>query len=337
MVELWSETLGQRVGLDDDFFDAGGHSLLALRLVTRVAGEFDKELPLAAFFAARTPRRLTAYLERDQQRDWAHMVPISTGVNGRPNIFVVHGAGGNVMNLHAIGHHLDGEWSLVGLQASGVDGVSPLHADVTEFCDAYLAEIREYQPQGPYVLAGYSAGGVIAYEMGRRLEAMGHEVAAVYLIDTFHPGLPPSRLPTLKRCFSVTLAGPAVIRARLRETARKRKVRRRNAEPLQSASTQSLVPLDVRAARLRVNTTRAVDAFDPPRHGGKVILFGAQRISWEFERVGRLRGWEGVATDLEFHEIPGRHRDIVLDPNAGALAAVIAARTAALTAPGESQ
>src|SRR5689334_20546408 len=77
-----------------------------------------------------------------------------------------------------------------GLQASGTDGTSPPHRTIEEMADAYIAEIRTLQPAGPYLLAGYSGGGIVAFEMAHRLTALGEKVGLLAFIDTFHPHIP---------------------------------------------------------------------------------------------------------------------------------------------------
>ena len=296
MLRLWSDTLEISVGLDDDFFDAGGHSLIALRLVARIAREFDRELPLAAFFEAPTPRTLSRYLVRgDDQGEWVHLVPISSGRPERPNIFCIHGAGGNVLNFQSLGSYFEGEWSLVGLQASGVDGLREMHQTMDEFCDAYITEMMAYQPEGPYILAGYSAGGVIAYEIANRFVAQGRDVLAVVFLDTFHPALRRAKAPTLRRSLSILASGPAYAAARVKEQRVRRHAIRSLSSLDRTGEEKEPMPLESRGGQLRLNTVAALSAYTPPTYDGCVILFGASRIDWAFERYGELRGWDFIA------------------------------------------
>src|SRR5690606_29581704 len=105
--------------------------------------------------------------------------------------FCVHGAGGNVLNFRDLADHMPKTRPIFGLQARGVaEGQRP-HGTIEEMATEYVAAIREVQQSGPYLIGGYSGGGVIALEMARQLRLKNEEVAIVVLIDTFHPHIPP--------------------------------------------------------------------------------------------------------------------------------------------------
>ncbi len=117
-----------------------------------------------------------------------HLVRIS-GTAERPRtLYAVHGEFGNIVSYRDLAAALGDDWSLVGIQASGVHGTRPLHHTIEDMAEAYLSELRDWQPEGPYLLAGYSAGGTIAYEMARQLRAGGHEVEALIWFDHYRMG-----------------------------------------------------------------------------------------------------------------------------------------------------
>ncbi|MBV9108446.1 MAG: amino acid adenylation domain-containing protein, partial [Gemmatimonadetes bacterium] len=187
LADVWREVLGaERVGATDDFFALGGHSLLAVKLVARIRQRFGRELPLAELFRSRTLRALAAAIDSSGVDAWSPLVALHAG-GARPPIFCVHPAGGTVFRYEDLSRHLGADQPFYGLQARGVsDAADPL-TSVEEMADLYLGAIRDAFPQGPYVLAGWSAGGVIAYEMARRLRAGGEEVPFVVLLDTHAP------------------------------------------------------------------------------------------------------------------------------------------------------
>jgi thioesterase domain-containing protein len=117
------------------------------------------------------------------------LVAVQRGGDRLP-FFCVHGAGGNVLNFRDLARAMHPEQPFYGVQASGIDGVSPPHETIEEMAEAYVAEIRELQPGGPYLLGGYSGGGIVAFEMARRLTALGQEVGLLAFIDTFHRRCP---------------------------------------------------------------------------------------------------------------------------------------------------
>lgn len=99
-------------------------------------------------------------------------------------LYLIHGAGLNVLLYQSLGNHLDPDRPIYAMQAKGLDGQSELSTTIEEMASDYIAEIRKNQPQGPYAIFGFSLGGFIAYEMGRQLIAQGQEVAFLGVIDT---------------------------------------------------------------------------------------------------------------------------------------------------------
>ena len=324
MLTIWQEALGDHVGIDDDFFDVGGHSLLALKLIARIKNAFDSDVQLATLFERPTAAALAQLVSGTSvaTQGLRHLVEINTIGEGLPTIYCVHGAGGNVMNMRAIGELLEGEWNVIGIQAAGVDGVAEVHGSVAEFCDAYLEEVGLRQPEGPYVLAGYSAGGVIAHEMAARLEALGEDVLAVLLFDTTHPSLARSRFPTARRMIRIATGGIGTLRSRLSErSARHRRLKVYSAETVDTAADS--MPIEYREARLREGLTSAVDGFETSPFSGRVALFAAEHIDWAYEREGETRGWAPNTVDLSVHVVPGRHADLLLGDNANRLVEAI--------------
>ncbi|HYH80464.1 MAG TPA: amino acid adenylation domain-containing protein, partial [Longimicrobium sp.] len=188
LADVWREVLGvERVGAADDFFALGGHSLLAVKLATRIRQRFGRELPLAELFRSPTLRALASRIESGAEDGPASpLVAIHAG-GTRPPLFCVHPAGGTVFRYTDLARRLGPDQPFHGLQARGVnDDAEPL-ATVDEMADLYLAAIRAAFPRGPYVLAGWSAGGTIAYEIARRLRDAGETVPLVALLDTHGP------------------------------------------------------------------------------------------------------------------------------------------------------
>jgi amino acid adenylation domain-containing protein len=185
LVELWRRTLGtSEVSPEDDFFDLGGHSLLAVRLVMDVSKLAGQPVPIAALFHAPTPRKLARLLAgQGQLPPWTALVPLqSTGSS--PPVFFVHGLGGSVGFFLPLARRLPAHQPVYGLQAIGQDGRITQRETIEEMAAHYVREIVSLQPEGPYFLAGYSAGGLIAYELAQQLHRAGRPVAMLGLLDT---------------------------------------------------------------------------------------------------------------------------------------------------------
>src|SRR5262249_33633824 len=124
-----------------------------------------------------------------ETNDWMPLVRINPGDAARLPFFCVHGGGGNVLIYGDLSRRLGSDQPFYGLQACGVDCRRRPLAAVEAMAASYLPEIRRVQPTGPYLLGGFSGGGVIAFELGRRLIELGQSVALLVMFDTVAPPL----------------------------------------------------------------------------------------------------------------------------------------------------
>ena len=185
---IWGKILNlPQVGVRDNFFEIGGHSLLAVRVFAQIEKQIGRNLPLATLFQAPTIEQLAEVLRKDGAAPrWDSLVPIQPG-GMRPPLFCVHGAGGEVLFYHDVVRKLGPDQPVYALQARGLDGQSEPRTSVEEMAEAYLKEVRRVQPEGPYHLGGYSMGGRVAFEMARRLIEEGQEVAFLALFESYGP------------------------------------------------------------------------------------------------------------------------------------------------------
>ncbi|MFC8711660.1 amino acid adenylation domain-containing protein [Streptomyces sp. NPDC057197] len=188
LTRLFAEVLGvERIGPDDTFFDLGGTSLLAVRLVARVREEFGTELTIGSLFEAPTPAALAARLDgaAPAARDALGVVlPLRAG-GERPPLFAVHPAGGLAWCYAGLAARLGPDQPLYGIQARGLGDDSPLPRTLEEQAADYAERIREVQPHGPYRLLGWSVGGVLAHTVAVRLREAGERVDLLALLDAF--------------------------------------------------------------------------------------------------------------------------------------------------------
>ena len=185
LAKIWEKLLGTpQVGRHDNFFELGGHSLLVMRLMVEVQWSFGMNISLHDVFMSPTLAEFAAALKRgDLAIRHQNLIPIRPAGTQTP-LFIVHALGGRVDYVADLAPFINVDIPIYGLQATGfAPGQEPLKT-IEEMAKLYVEGIRQIQPHGPYRVAGWSAGGTIAYEMARRLTEMGEKVGFVGLLDT---------------------------------------------------------------------------------------------------------------------------------------------------------
>ena len=192
LVRVWEAVLRQQmIGVTDDFFDLGGHSILAVQLMSAIQMEFGRHLPLAQLLAHPTVERLAVALHGEHgPQDWRPLVEIRRGRSGPP-LFLLPGAGGNVIYFHELAQHLAMAGPIYGLQAIGLDGRTPPLTTIEAIAALNIEEVRRVWPSGPYFLAGHSFGGRVALEMSQQLHRQGQVVGLLAVLDTAAPTFDP--------------------------------------------------------------------------------------------------------------------------------------------------
>jgi pimeloyl-ACP methyl ester carboxylesterase len=194
LTRIWEQVLGIRsIGVKDNFFDLGGQSLLALHLFDQIKRVLQRDLPLVTLIQAPTVEELANILrQKDWKPGWGSLVEIQRG-GSKPPLFLVHGAGGNILLYRALADHLGPDQPVYGLQSQGLDGEQPSHTRIEDMAARYLEELQTVQPKGPYLLGGYCLGGTVALDMAQQFHAQGQDVALLALFETHNLSRMPSR------------------------------------------------------------------------------------------------------------------------------------------------
>ncbi|RKI48186.1 alpha/beta fold hydrolase, partial [Corallococcus sp. AB049A] len=331
LARIWEDVLGIRsVGVRSSFFELGGHSLLAVRMVAVVRERLGQTIPLSVLFQQPTVEQLAQVL-RDDSQAWTPLVPLERGEPNQRPLFLVHPGGGNVLAYSELARRLGPSLPVYGLQSRGLDG-GPVAESIEEMADLYIDAIRTVQPHGPYQLGGWSLGGLVAYEMARRLRDAGEAVDLLALIDAYVPGLTkPSQDAThlapeararlafahaTATAFGQTLSVPDEVLAQGDDGAML-------AQLLQEGLRARILDAHSGPAQLRAlfNVFRAnlfaQEKFVPQPYDGTALLLSASGVA---AGIPKHRGWVSlVLGGLEVHEVPGGHHALMQDPHLGAV------------------
>ena len=290
---VFEELLGSPgIGPDDDFFDLGGSSLLAVRLSVRLRETLGADLPSSALLETSTVSGLAARIAAasgDSPTPEASrpscLVRLREG-GGRP-LFLVHQVGGHVYSFRALARALPPGRPVYGLRSRGLEAGEVTLAAVEDMAEHYLGLVREAQPRGPYFVGGASMGGVVALEMAQRLRAAGEEVPLLTLMDA----------PTRD-----VLAGPPSDEELVAQVA--------GFDPAESARLLRV---------LRANVA-ALFAYRPRAYDSPVLYFRA-RHRRPGDPLRPEEPWIDLAAGgIEIHVVPGDHATMHEPPHVEAMA-----------------
>lgn len=200
--KIWKEVLGlDNIDIDSDFFQIGGHSIIGVKVMAKLEKETGKRLPLVSLLKHPTIRSLATYMDNEFYT-WNSLVPLKT--NGtKPPLYIIHGANHQVLIFDALAHFMDKDQPVYGLQSRGLNGVDEPHDSIDQMAADYIKEIVASNPKGPYALAGFSYGGIVAYEMARQLRAQGKKVTILAQFDTYVFPQYYYKSPIIKKAISI--------------------------------------------------------------------------------------------------------------------------------------
>ncbi len=301
VAEIWSTALGREgVGLQDNFFELGGTSLAAVVILTQIRERLQIELPAAVLFEHPTVQSMADEIEirmletgSAYRRAASCLVPIQPSGSKAP-VFCVPPIGGTVYSYLALAGHLGPDQPVYGLQGTGLDAYSEQLGSIEELAGRYVEAIRDVQPAGPYLLAGWSLGGQIAFEMAQQITRRGEKVALVALFDSF---LAPGRLELDAGHWLDGARGAGIL------------------QQGSGADIHKDVRLHLQAwARHR-----------PSAYSGDVLLFSASETDI-FSRYRDVDGWRGLASNgLEVKTVQANHFTLMQEPHIGPIAQHLAA------------
>lgn len=184
LIDIWSTLLSRSgLGIEDNFFKIGGHSLLALRVVAACKSKLGIDIPIAALYRHQTIRTFADAIHSGRAAK-ARGTLVGLGEGEGAPVFAFHPVGGGAFGYLGLATALAGKRPVFGVQARGLEAGESLAASIDEMVSEYVAAIRAQQPVGPYSFIGHSFGGLVAFEVTRRFEAEGEKVDRLVMLDT---------------------------------------------------------------------------------------------------------------------------------------------------------
>ncbi|MFJ2396488.1 amino acid adenylation domain-containing protein [Streptomyces sp. NPDC087843] len=294
LATLFADALGlPDVSATDSFFDLGGHSLMAIRLVDRIRAELRTELTVRDLFETPTVQGLAQRLRPDATApantpaagspadDFAVLLPLRTR-GSRPPLFCFHPGFGLSWSYAALMRRLDPDQPVYALQARGIASGEQLPGSYEELLEDYVRHIRAVRPHGPYRLLGWSFGGLVAHSLATRFQAEGEQVELVAMLDTLMVGTDEELDPREMR--------------RLIES--------------ETAAVRQVVPDAQRLLGVIGNLIRLRGQFRPGRFRGDVLYFTAAHEPGRSESVSEP--WEPyVQGRLVEHRVACAHLEMM--------------------------
>ena len=309
LTKIWEKVLKHKpIGVKDNFFNLGGHSLLGVKLFAQIEKSFQTNLPLSVLFQNPTVEEMAKVLRKEKVTpSWYSLVPIQSG-GSRPILFGIHH-----IYFHDLSRYLGTEQPIYALHygmAEATDRALSL-PKMEDLAAHYIEEMRTLQPEGPYFLMGLSFGGVVAYEMAQQLVAQGQQVGLLALFDT-HIERGRKLLPLRQRVANL-------LRLTLPELMERVNGRVKAKLLVLRYGNQYLPHIYNREGMVAT-----AKAYTPKPYPGRVNLFKAMDVSVSYVNYQiepPELGWRKFITgELEIHEVPGSHIGILEEPNIQILA-----------------
>jgi thioesterase domain-containing protein/acyl carrier protein len=295
LTPIWQRVLQlSSVGVDDNFFDLGGDSSQSLELFNEIALACGRELPPVMIYHAPTIAALATLLEQPTSPRVTPLVQLKAGTPDMP-VFIAHGLGGSVMDFFQVVKRIQTPHAIHGMQAKGIDGVEQPFNRIEDMARYSLDAVRQVQFRGPYLLIGFSLGGLVALEMAQQLIAQGEKIALLAMLDSY-PHV--SHLSLAQRARLTT-------RQALRRVAGKLEwlgVSPPFQTVLEVSSSPSL-------QHFRDSAYLALERYQPRFYPGK-INFVRAAIPTDFP-ADPAAVWSHLAQAFELQTVPGDHVGIV--------------------------
>jgi thioesterase domain-containing protein/acyl carrier protein len=329
---IWTDVLNQQyICIEDDFYDIGGHSLLAIKLIARVNDKLGLDLDNQFLFTHTTVAAMAEAIESDDINQVGSIsVLLNKGEKGVLPLHLLHPIGGTVYCYMALNQYLDKKFPIYAYQSPGIKDADEVEVGIEEIASRYVDEILTQQSEGPFQLGGWCFGGVLAYEVAHQLKQKGHTVLGIHVFDTRAPIV--ANHPddgddaTLLSWFARDLAVPHNKKLDLPpELLRTIDVEEQFQFVLDKARAIGVVEETTDVVELHnffqiyIANGMSLQMYGEHSYDINVTLY---RADSEPEDYGELLGWDQLIADkLAVTDIPGDHNSIMYKPNVEVIAA----------------
>ncbi|PON16809.1 non-ribosomal peptide synthetase [Candidatus Entotheonella serta] len=322
---IWKELLNlDSIGIHDNFFDIGGHSLLSVRLIARIQQDFGRDIDITTLFQGATIEILAELIDRQQQvtgrgstkaNTRSPLVALQPQGHGAP-FFWVHPIGGRLFSYMKLAHCLGNQRPVYGLEALGLglySGEAPLKT-IEAMASSYIKAIQTVQPRGPYYLGGWSFGGIVAFEMAQQLHRDGAEIGLLTLLESFiyaeatwHQQLAmqndesPLRAEFVQDLQASMGLSPEEMLMQFIETT--------PSESLNAPTMPSDLEGYQRLWQVYKANRQAATQYHPKPYSGKPMFIWADQTNEHLKTA-----WYKVVTQADHHTVTGDHYSIMTDP-----------------------
>lgn len=312
LTPIWERLLQcSSIGVNDNFFDLGGDSSLALELFNEIARVCGRELPPVMIYHASTISALAALLEDPNTPRFPPLVLLKAG-DQEPPVFITHGLGGSVMDFFQVVRSIQTPHAIQGMQARGIDGIDAPFDRIEDMADFYLEAVKDVQPHGPYFLIGYSLGGLVTLEMAQRLSANGENVALLAMVDSYPHTSYLSRSQRVRLGMRLSRRrAAAILQLPMREalSSMVRSSERRLLISGASYQPPTDMPVTPAMQRVRDSAYRALERYQPRFYAGKIKFVRAAIPTYFPKNPAAV--WAHLADDFVVDTVPGDHLGII--------------------------
>lgn len=318
LTTIWESVLQTSpIQPDDNFFDLGGDSLSAVTLFLEIEKFCGRQLPSVMIYNTPTISTLAAELEGPGTSRLPPLVLLRAGTANASPVFIAHGLGGSVIDFYSLVTLIESGRPIYGMQARGIDGADDPLESIEGMAQYHLEAIKKVQPNGPYVLVGYSLGGLVSMEIAHRLLGAGEQVGLLAMLDAYPSRKYLSLSQRLRLAARFALkhlsiaigmsagpkdeysASPAKLRAQM-------SAGRRASKLTQSPAAASMTPAMLRAAEI---AREALKRYRPHFYSG-AIKFVRAKIVTDFP-ANPAAVWGGLAKQFEVETVPGDHLGMI--------------------------